>query len=429
MIELRTFADIESKLAEYIPLVKEITGKGMTLERMHPLMRAVGNPEQKLKVIHIAGTSGKTSTTYYIAALLEATGKKVGLTVSPHVDSVAERIQINVEPISEQAFAQSLSEFIGIVDAAHLQPTYFELLVAFAYWYFLREGVDYAVVETGMGGLGDGTNVAERADKVCVITDIGFDHMHVLGSTLPEIATQKAGIIHDKNHTIMFHQAEEIMNVFKQWCEAHDAPLDIFEPDLTTLNLHDELVLKSLPEFQQRNWSLAYRTFLYIKERDNLKLLSEDLLNETMATRVPGRMDTIQLSGKTIIMDGAHNEQKMAAFVGSFKEKYPSEKASIMLSLKQDKQFGEVLPLLLSVTDALIITSFQASQDLPSVGLQPEILASEAKRLGFRNIIVEPDCNEAYELLLKQPSPVGIITGSFYLIGQLRHAHPELRNA
>lgn len=424
MIELKTFSDIEAKLNEYIPAVKEMSGKGISLGRMYPLMAAVCNPEKKLNIIHVAGTSGKTSTTYYIASLLKEAGKKVGLTVSPHVDSVAERVQINLKPIGESDFAESLSEFINIVETANIQPTYFELLVAFVYWYFAKVGVEYAVIETGLGGLHDGTNVAERPDKLCVITDIGFDHMQILGTTLPEIAKQKAGIIHAQNHVIMLKQPDEVANVFINQCDIVAASIDIF--DQSNIEI---IGYNALPEYQQRNWALAYKAFEYVQQRDGLKLLNSEQKAQSMLVQVPGRMDEVTIGTKKIIMDGAHNSQKIQAFVSSFQKRYPGQKAAVLLGLKQDKQFKEVLPLLLPITSTLFVTTFLSSQDMPAVGISPNELANEAKKAGFKNVYVELSSSEAYSKLTEQPDSLAVITGSFYLIGELRHAHKELQHA
>lgn len=428
MTEMRNLSDIEAKLAEYVPLVREVTGKDITLDRMLPLMAAVGNPESKLRVIHVAGTSGKTSTTYYIAALLIAAGKKVGLTVSPHIDSVAERVQIDLEPLGEVEFSQALTEFLSIINEAQVKPTYFELLVAFAYWYFDKAGVDYAVIETGMGGLHDGTNVAERKDKVCVITDIGFDHMNVLGNTLQEIAAQKAGIIHLHNQTFMYRQSEEIVQVIKRQCLEKSALLEVFN-DQETSEFRDESTYRLLPDFQKRNWGLAYEVFKYIKKRDSLNGLSANQLVDTMYTAVPGRMDTVAVSDKTIIMDGAHNGQKMEAFVKSFQTRYVNQKAAVVLGLKQDKHFGEVLETLQPITSTLILTSFETSQDLPAVGIETSVLEVAARETGFTDIINEPDFRKAYKLLESCHDELAIITGSFYLIGQMRHEFEELTRA
>ena len=195
-----------AELQKYVPAVARYSGDDMTLDRMWPLLSAVGNPHKKLKTIHIAGTSGKTSTSYYIAALLKASGQRTGMTVSPHVDSITERLQIDGSPVSDDLFCSYLSEFLDLITDVDPQPSYFELMIAFVLWVFARENLDYVVLETGMGGLFDGTNVVTRSDKICVITDIGLDHTQILGNNVEQIAAQKAGIIHKGNHVFTYKQ-------------------------------------------------------------------------------------------------------------------------------------------------------------------------------------------------------------------------------
>ena len=195
---IRNLSEANAALLPYVSQTPRMTGDDLKLERVMKLMDVLGNPQDKLPVIHIAGTSGKTSTGYYMAALLKAGGKKAGLTISPHIDSVNERVQIGGSPLPEAEFCSELGNFLEIIRGAGQSPSYFELLYAFALWVFVRRGVDYAVVETGLGGLLDATNVTGRADKVCIITDIGFDHEYVLGSGLAQIAAQKIGIVHDQ---------------------------------------------------------------------------------------------------------------------------------------------------------------------------------------------------------------------------------------
>ena len=390
-------------------------GRDITLERMTPLMAALGNPEAKLKIIHVAGTSGKTSTAYYVASLLQQTGKKVGLTVSPHVDSVTERVQINMEPLAETEFCRALSEFIELIQNVEPQPTYFELLIAFVYWYFAKANVDYAVIETGLGGLHDASNVARRTDKVCVITDIGYDHTHVLGHSLLEISAQKAGIIHAGNQVFMYKQAAEIMNVFSQQADAHQATLNVLSNGLI-----DKNKFVQMPAYQQRNWLLARHAFEYIRVRDGLPALTDAQLKTSQHVKVPGRMDIKQVGDKTLIMDGAHNQQKMGAFVESFKQLYPDKKTAILMSLKEDKEYKVVLPLIEPICSRLIITKFLVAQDLPAKPIGPEVIAKEANRLGFDNITQLTNLSRAYQMLLEAPEDIMIVTGSFYLISNLR---------
>ncbi len=403
-------------LMGYVPLSKEITGKNMTLARMMPLLEKVGNPHQKLKIVHLAGTSGKTSTAYYIASLLHASGTKVGLTVSPHVDSVTERIQINDQPISDDDLCAYLGEFIDLI--GEITPTYFELIIAFAYWVFVKVGVDYAVIETGLGGLHDSTNVANREDKVCVITDIGFDHMNILGNSLTEIAAQKAGIIHKANQVIMYQQSPEIMSAIEVRCHQFDADLHLLDEVSRATEFSHEI--DDLPLFQQHNFILALNVFEFVCKRDSLHVVNLSEIIHSSHTLVPGRMDTTKISNKTLIMDGAHNQQKMHALVESFKVKYPGQKADVLLSLKQGKEYPGVLEELLPICQKLILTTFETTQDLPATATDPDIIAEFCRIKGFDSYEIISSQNDAYNALVSGYNNLLLVTGSFYLLSQLR---------
>lgn len=427
-MSLHTFQDVEDALAKYIPATRLITGKDITLVRMKPLMQKLGHPERKLKIIHVAGTSGKTSTCYYLSALLQAAGKNVGLTVSPHVVTINERLQINLQPLPEKEFSAELEEFLKLINNVEPEPTYFELLIAFVYWYFAKIKVDYAVMETGLGGLHDATNLASQPDKVCVITDIGFDHMHVLGNKLSQIATQKAGIMHRGNQVFTYGQSDEVDDVFKNYALEQGATLNMLSELKIRKAFEDSEVFKTLPNFQQRNWLLANQVFKYVGQRDTLPALSETKLNDTMRVQVPGRMDVRTVNGKTVILDGAHNEQKMQAFVASFQKLYPGKKAAILLGLKEGKEYESVLPLLKPICSQLVVTSFATTQDLPIRAIKPSILAEAAQKLKFSNVVVEPNTQKALDLLMNSKADTVVVTGSFYLLGNLMASNFLLRS-
>lgn len=415
MTQIRNFAEAETVLARYIPQVRELLGKDITLARMMPLMKLLGNPEKRLKIVHVAGTSGKTSTCYYIANLLGKSGKKVGLTVSPHIDSIAERVQINGQPISETEFCDGLSEFLEIIKNADPTPTYFELLIAFAYWYFAKVGVDYAVIETGLGGLHDATNLPVGPDKICVITDIGIDHTHVLGNTLREIAGQKAGIIHSGNRIFMYQQSP-VVEIFENQATEKHAILNV----LSNVEEQGGDAWNQLPQYQKRNWYLAKKVYDHITASDSLPSLSQQQIESSMQTQIIGRMDTKQVGDKTVIMDGAHNEQKIQAFVSSFQKLYPTQKAAILLSLKEGKEYEAVLPLLKPICSQLIITTFDTMKDLPLHSIDPNILATAATNAGFTNIQIISNTKDAYTELLQTSDALLLVTGSFYLISVVR---------
>ena len=383
-----------------------------TLENMRRLMDCLDNPQDKFKAVHVAGTSGKTSTAYYMSALLTAAGSKTGLTVSPHVDQLSERVQINNEPISEDEFCESMSAFLKLIETSSIKPSWFEVMVAFAYWYFAREKVEYAVVEVGLGGLKDGTNVISRADKVCIITDIGLDHLDILGKNLREIAAQKAGIVQASNKVFINQQVPEIIEIIETRCLEVQASLHIVKDGSAESG--------QLPTFQRWNWRLYHAAFQYIVKRDNLPLLERTAIARTMHVRVPGRMEMIKAEGKTVIMDGAHNFQKMAALIKSFQQLYPDSKPAVLISLKEGKEYKALVQLLAPIVSQIIITTYSSAQDTPVDSMDPEVLATAFKAEGAKTTIIE-DPSQAVEALLRSPETVCLITGSFYLLGQIRN--------
>ena len=414
-MNIKDIAHANRELEKLYTFVRQRGPDGHALDRMWPLLKVVGNPQERIQVVHVAGTSGKTSTSYYIAALLHSFGAKVGLTVSPHVDSVTERIQIDGSPIDEDVFCSEFGAFLDHVYAMEDTPSYFEVLISFAFWFFEKRGVDYVVAETGMGGLLDSTNVVTRADKVCVITDIGMDHMHILGDTIESIAKQKAGIIQQSNEVFMIEQDKEVMHVIQQWAEGKQAKINVLSDNDVERNLNTKHV--NTPLFQLRNWSLALRASIFVAQRDGLKISSNISPNDVV---VPGRMEMLLLNdGSTLIMDGAHNGQKIATFIDSFQHLYPDQKAHVLLALKEGKEHTEVVEHLAPIIEDAIVTSFEDKQDFHIVSQDPDPIIRE---LTEKDIVTEriDDISQAYEALTKKSGRIKLIIGSIYLLSQIR---------
>lgn len=425
-MKLETFGDVERAMQPYFAVARQTAGHDITIARQQRLMAHLGNPEARLRIVHVAGTSGKTSTAYYIANLLQQSGHKVGLTVSPHVDSLAERVQIDGAPLPEKGFCDYFAKYLKRIETAPEIPSWYECMIGFAYWVFAEEKVDYAVIETGMGGLHDGTNVASRTDKLCVITDIGYDHMHVLGNRLGAIAHQKAGIIHEGNTALMYEQSDEVMQVVRYWVsQQEDAELLTFTQEALQ-RVYGHKFAAFLPQYQQRNWLLAYAAYKFLARRDTLIEIPLAALLETQKAVIPGRMHRVDVQGKTIVMDGAHNGQKMAAFVASFASEYGDIKVPVLLALKEGKEVEDVAPELAKIASKIIVTTFSLMQDLPFASKQPSEIVRSIIANGVKCEIIE-DPEEAYAALIEATDTVAVITGSFFLIGQLRSKHWGLR--
>lgn len=426
-MKLQTMDEVLRALGPYYEQAAAMTGATITIERPLNLMRHLGNPEQKLRVVHIAGTSGKTSTTYYVTSLLVAAGCKVGSTVSPHIDSLTERVQINGQPLVEEKFCAYMGEFLEAIKDVVDRPSFFEVMIAFALWVFAREKVDYAVLETGMGGLLDATNVCTNFNKVCVITDIGLDHTEWLGTTHAQIAGQKAGIIHPGNVVLMYEQSEEIMQVVRfKVSQTDDA--DLFAQHQTLLEkAYAGAFADKLPDYQKRNWLLAYAVYRYLANRDDIPMITAENFVLTQRLQVPGRMDSKQVGNKQIVMDGAHNEAKMQAFVESWQHLYGNKRVPVLLALKIGKDYRHIAPLIAQISSEVIVTTFDNNQDWPVHPQDPMLIAEELNKAGAKKVSCEPDALKAYTQLLKTSSDTVIITGSFYLISQLRGKERELR--
>jgi len=381
---------------------------------MRTFLEEIGNPQDRLQVIHVAGTSGKTSTAYFIRAMLQETGRVTGLTISPHIVSVAERIQVDGCPLRDQDFLLYLQRFLQLVESSDVSLTYFEVLVAFAYWVFAERNVDYAIVETGLGGLLDGTNTVNRADKVCVITDLGLDHTEVLGETIEKIAHQKAGIIQVGNPVFLVDQDPTAMGVVLARAKEQGAETKVVPVGCSG-------AAADLPLFQRRNWALARSVVAFVLNRDGLPLLDVSALRRAILMQPPGRMEQYTLGDKTLILDGAHNPQKLAALRLSLVDAGVSS-AALLASFvtAPDHKLNAALAELVPLTSHLIIPNFTVLQDLAKQSPPAEKMAARARHAGLRSVEVREDLNDAFSVLLNRPEAVLLVTGSLYLVSQVR---------
>ncbi|MBI5357273.1 hypothetical protein HZB74_00265 [Candidatus Saccharibacteria bacterium] len=410
---IKSFQDLHNQIDNIV--VPADIHKSYDLTRIKKALDKLGNPQDNYQVVHVAGTSGKTSTSYYVSEILRRGGYKVGLSVSPHIEEVNERVQINLEPLGEGEFVNNLSEYLEILDKNKIKLTYFELFVSFGFWYFAKAKVDVAVFEVGLGGLLDGTNVVNRPDKVCVITDIDLDHTSILGKTIEEITAQKAGIIKDGNNVFCINQSEKVIKIIKRTCQDKKAKLKIVSPSET---------LGNLPYLQQRNWQLARTVCEHIFTQDARDFISEHELDKSTKISIPGRIEKLELGDKTIILDGAHNAQKMKGLVKSLEPELGGGKVTIVLSVGKNKsdQLLEMAQALEHIAGKIIITSFDEKQDFDRKSLDPEYLAEY-----FPDHDVEKEDNLylAIQDALGYKNKLILITGSLYLVGRAKKMLPD----
>lgn len=402
---MTTLVDVEAVLREYyissgLPRI----GTNYRLEDTVELAARVGNPQDQLRVIHVAGTSGKTTTTYYAAALLRESGARVGWTVSPHVTSVLERAQIGHGVLDERQFVAYFAEFLPLATVDYtVQPSFFELMAVFALWVFAREGVDYAVIETGMGGTYDSTNICRRSDKLCVITDIGLDHVQILGKTIGEIAEQKAGIIADGNVVCMYEQSAEVMTPVRAAITAHNAQLVLATSD-------------DGGTYFDRNFHLAETVYTTLAQRDGLPQLTDAQRQAARAMSIPGRLEKLAVGSTTFVLDGAHNEQKMRTMLDTFDHVYGTAPVHAVVALKHDKDIAAVASLLAARAASMVATEYAVSQDMP---ILPTPAAELAAKLGGEAAI-EPRLERALAQVIDSNVPLVLVTGSFYAVSEAR---------
>lgn len=388
------------------------TASEYSLVTIRRLLESLDNPQDAVRVIHIAGTSGKTSTSYFTAGLLHAAGHQVGLSVSPHIDTILERTQIGMKNINEDEYCELLGEFLDILDSTGLVPSYFEVLVAFSYWVFAKKQVDYAVIEVGLGGLLDGTNVVNRSDKVCVITDIGYDHMNILGDTIEKITTQKAGIILSGNQVFMHHQDKRVEAVIETVVSNKNARLSFVDENATPAG-----TILDLPLFQQRNFALALQAVSYV-----IGEVSLSVVEEATNTYIPARMEEVVTGNTHVIMDGAHNGQKIQTLVESLRQGYPGKKMRLVVAFNGNRRESMVegLALLKDLATGIVATEFSSHQDALHQSLPASEIADEAHRIGISDVEVVIDPVDAMHQALRLGDEYVLVVGSFYLLQYVR---------
>ncbi len=323
-------------------------------------------------------------------------------------------MQIGSQPISEPQFVEYFNEFYPLVSGLDPRPTYFEIMVAFAYWVFKKEAVDYAVVEVGLGGRYDATNTIYRNDKVCVINSVGYDHTEILGESLTEIAGEKAGIIQQNNAVFTVEQAPEVVAVIAAEAQKKRASLAVVRPE--------EDHSSPVPSFQQHNFHLALTAARYVAKRDGLQLAG-DTEQLAQSITVPGRFEAYVAGEKTILLDGAHNPQKLEALLSVLKERQMQPAVVIAaISEAPKKKVVECTQLLANYATKIIYTTFTLHGDVVRRSVDLVTLSEYARP---EDALVERSENALQEALASDTNYV-IVTGSLYLVSALRPAVQRL---
>lgn len=410
-------------------------GSNYGLKRTYRLLELLGEPQKKLKLVHIAGTNGKGSTTSMITAILMGMGYKVGMYTSPYLEEFEERIQINGKNIPKN----KLTELINIVKEAvdkvikegYEHPTEFEILTTVMYLYYYNEKVDYAIIEVGLGGELDSTNVITPI--VSVITSISFDHMNILGNCLYEIAMQKAGIIKEEIPVVVYPQTNEAMRAIVE--KAKITKSTVYEIDGNSGTFievkHEEkfyqkvkiytgkelynINLPLMGEHQILNLSVALTTIEILCEREGLIFNKELIENSIESVKWKGRLEVLNKE-PLIVMDGAHNIEGIKMLKNNVKKYFKYNNVFLLLGILADKQVEEMIKEITPMTYKVYALTPHSDRAELNTELKDHILKYN------KNTIALDSYEDAMKTVLSEATSEDLIliSGSLYMIGDMR---------
>lgn len=424
-----------ASLSDYEKLrIVRYTDQNFDLDRMRTLLRKLGNPQDTFRSVHIAGTKGKGSTCAMVAAMLRGNDLKVGVYTSPHLTDIRERIVINGEMIPQEAFARLIRQVEPLVKHARPTPSYFDVLTAVAFKYFAEQKVDIAVIETGLGGRLDSTNVLKP--EVTAITSISKDHMAQLGNTIEKIAAEKAGIFKPGVPAVTVLQSEGVEKVLQDAAAKVGAPFDVtgksiefsfrFESSRmlgphnriclsTPTSKFEHLAVPLFGEHQAVNCGLALSIVDKLKGRGfplNDSRSMEGLAKTTMA----GRMELI-CNNPRVLVDGAHNAASIDAMMRAVGQHIPYDSMVVIFGCCADKDVPGMLERITSGADKVIFTSVGSIRSA-----EPNELAAEYVERFGKMAQVAATLEDALEIANRAITKEDLITitGSFYLVGQAK---------
>lgn len=412
---------------------KDKFGSRLGLDSIGKLLSLLGDPQEKSKYIHIGGTNGKGSTASYLSNTLIAAGYKVGLFTSPYIERFNERVQINGIDIPDEALGRItgiIKEKADIMVSEGLEhPTTFEIVTAIGFIYFAEESVDYVVLEVGLGGRYDSTNIIKKA-LVSVITTIDYDHIDVLGDTLEKIAFQKAGIIKKDSMVVSYPQEDESMKVLKAISKEMDAdfhlsPIEnvdikhisasgaVFDFRYKDYTMED-IKISMIGEYQVYNAALALTTLFVLRENALITISDNEILKGLAKTKWPGRLEVLG-EDPTFLIDGAHNVQGIDQLKKALKF-FPYKRLILGMAILKDKDTSKMLELLAPIADIVVATEVNMPRKLEAAELGEKI------KIYNKHVYVEKDIKKAIEKTIELANKDDIIVfgGSLYLIGQVR---------
>ena len=396
---------------ESVNFLESLAGFGIRpgLQRITKLLEILGNPQNKYKTIHVTGTNGKGSVCAMLSQILKTANIKVGLFTSPHLVSYRERIKISNEDISESDFANLVEEMKShiaqMIDEGNESPTLFETLTAMAFKHFADCQVEYAVIEVGLGGLLDSTNVI--MPEVSVITNVANDHAERCGGDLLGIARYKAGII-KPNVPVVTGAEGEPLKIICDTAQVNHSKIFVLGEDFF---VDDSLKISLQGEYQKSNAAIAVKSAQILND----KRVTDHLIKEAIKnTQWAGRFEIFNVNGKTVIIDGAHNGAGAKALKNSLDKKFPTDRRVFLFGVLRDKDIDDIIDNLFQPNDFVILTKPDSER-----AAEPEDICQRLQSKGIKSIAIA-DSAEAFEKFLNVEAEIFVAAGSLYLIGHIR---------
>ncbi|MFT9817568.1 bifunctional folylpolyglutamate synthase/dihydrofolate synthase [Lysinibacillus sp. NPDC056185] len=413
---------------DFIFTLKAVDHKRAPLVLIREVLVLLNNPQDRLRAIHLAGSNGKGSTVNALREMLQHAGYKVGAFTSPHLERVNERMTINGNQISDEQFLHYMNKIAEIIET-HYEgdfPSFFEVVTLIMFQHFADEEVDIALIETGLGGRLDATNVI--TPLISIITTISLEHTAFLGDTLAKVAFEKAGIIKENIPVVVGVKSEEALTVIEEVANERHAPCFVLGKDFTVENIEQgtniqhfnyrkanvEMVavpLKMAGPHQINNASLAITAILTLRENEAIDISDESIRQALAKAQWAGRFEQLP---DNIILDGAHNSEGTAALIQTLKTVYPRQNYRFIYAALSDKDHAKSIALMDSIATSIAFTQIELPNAMPADQLAA--LSTNTNKMYNAN------CREMVQTMLHQRNDedVIVITGSLYFIAEIR---------
>jgi dihydrofolate synthase/folylpolyglutamate synthase len=407
-------------------------GSKLGLDRIKRLLGLMGNPEKKIKCIHVAGTNGKGSVVSMIGSILMDSGYRVGMFTSPHLERFSERIKINDDEISDTDVARLITYMAPLVDRVieegYDHPTEFEIVTALMFQYFYENDIDFGVIEVGLGGRLDSTNVIEPL--VSVITSISYDHMAILGDTLSKIAYEKAGIIKERGIVVSYPQKKEAFDIIKKVCEQRKALLVDLSGSHVNLKeysmygqtfdavlngeTYENLKITLIGEHQLKNAVTAIAAVRALSKK-GIIIDKKNIYSGLLNARWNGRLEVMS-SRPVVLLDGAHNVEGITSLKEALKKYFKYKNLILVIGILADKQVKEMCSIIMPMAGSIVATTPDSNRALPA-----DKLGKIAKPY-CSDVCVCPAIEDAYKCGLDKANEDDLVLfcGSLYMIGHVR---------